>query len=87
MFGFVTFYKKPDLEGLKKIMPYCVRFYGKFHYIYDNLEEASIPYNKILPVIKDSDFERYIMSEYESGRAYEITKNHLQMERKLLFGV
>ena len=87
MYGFVTFYNKPDLEGLKKIMPYCVHFHGKFHYLYDNLEEASIPYDQILPVIKDSDFDGYIMSEYEdhlSGRAYEMTKKHLMMERDLL---
>ncbi|QCX34307.1 TIM barrel protein [Caloramator sp. E03] len=89
MNGFVTFYKEPDLEGLKKVMPYCIHFHGKFHYIYDNLEEASIPYDKVLPVIKDSDFEGYIMSEYEdhiSGRAVEMTKKHLLMERKILFG-
>jgi sugar phosphate isomerase/epimerase len=87
MNGFVTFYKEPDLEGLKKIMPYCVHFHGKFHYLYDNLEEASIPYDRILPVIKNSDFEGYIMSEYEdhiSGRAYEMTKKHLMMERSIL---
>ena len=65
MYGFVTFYKQPDLEGLQAIMPYCFEMHGKFHYIYEDLHEASIPYEAILSVIKQSDFDGYIMSEYE----------------------
>lgn len=87
MYGFVTFYNKPDLEGLKRIIPYCHHFHGKFHYLNDDLEEVSIPYDQILSVIRNSDFEGYIMSEYEdhvSGRAVEMTKKHLMMERKIL---
>lgn len=87
MYGFVTFYGKPDLEGLKGILPYCFYFHGKFHYLDKLNREASIPYDDILPVIKDSDFEGFIMSEYEdhtSGNALELTKRHLQMERSIL---
>lgn len=87
MYGFVQFRRKPDLEGLKDIIPYCFHFHGKFHYMDENGHEASIPYNEILPVIQNSDFEGYIMSEYEdhvSGRAVEMTKQHLAMEKKLL---
>lgn len=87
MYGFVTFYNQPDFEGLKKIMPYVVHFHGKFHHLDENLEEASIPYQDILPIIQNSDFDGFIVSEYEdhlSGRALEMTKRHLQMERKLL---
>ena len=85
MYGFVTFYREPDFEGLKKIMPYVVHFHGKFHYMHEHLEEASIPYEDILPIIQDSDFDGYIMSEYEASEtAIEMTKRHLEMERKLL---
>jgi sugar phosphate isomerase/epimerase len=87
MYGFVTFYNEPDLAGLKRIMPYVVHFHGKFHYLDDNFEEASIPYQDILPVITETDFDGYIMSEYEdhnSGKAVEMTGRHLLMERKLL---
>lgn len=65
MYGFVTFYKEPDLEGLKEIMPYCIHFHGKLHYIDENLEEASIPYSDVLKVIKNSDYDGYIVAEYE----------------------
>ncbi|MGG4469433.1 TIM barrel protein [Paenibacillus alvei] len=85
MYGFVTFTREPDLTGLAKIMPHVLYFHGKFHYMFDHLEEASIPYEDILPVIKHSKFTGYIMSEYEaSENAVEMTKRHLQMERKIL---
>lgn len=87
MYGFVTFYNQPDFEGLKRIMPYCVHFHGKFHYVDEDLVEASIPYDQLLPIIQASDFDGYIMSEFEGHGFYdavEMTKRHLQMERKIL---
>ncbi|WP_099221671.1 sugar phosphate isomerase/epimerase family protein [Listeria costaricensis] len=87
MYGFVTFYKNPDLAGLKKILPYCVHFHGKFHYVGEDLTEASIPYEQILPIIADSTFDGYIMSEFEGHNFYdavEMTKRHLLMEKKIL---
>ena len=89
MYGFVQFKKdcKKELQGLKEIMPYCFHMHGKFHYLDENLVEASIPYEEIVPVIEASDFEGYIVSEYEdhvSGRAVEMTARHLAMMKKLL---
>lgn len=87
MYGYVTFYENPDFEGFKSIMPYCIHFHGKFHYLDENNQEASIPYEEILPIIENSDFEGYIVSEYEdhvSGRAIEMTRRHILMEKKLL---
>jgi len=89
MYGFVQFRKdcKAELEGLKEIMPYCYHMHGKFHYMYENLHEASIPYNEIMPVIAASDFDGYIVSEYEdhaSGNAQVQVARHLAMMRKLL---
>lgn len=89
MYGFVTFYNEPDLEGLKKIMPYCVEMHGKFHYIHENLKEHSIPYDKILPIIQASDFDGYIMTEYEdhdpvTGDTFTQMKRHIDMEKMIL---
>jgi len=87
MNGFLTFYNRPDLEGLKRIMPYVVHFHGKFHYMHENLHEESIPYEEILPVIQASDFDGCIVSEYEGhehGKTYEMVKRHLAMERQIL---
>lgn len=89
MYAFLQFRKTCDteLKGLQEIMPYCFHMHGKFHYLYENLEEASIPYDQILKVVKDSEFDGYIVSEYEdhdSGNAIEMTRRHQAMMRKLL---
>ncbi len=89
MYGFVQFRKTctEELEGLKKIMPYCFEMHGKFHYIDEDLQEASIPYEEIIPVIADSDYEGYIVSEFEDEGGYpavEQTSRHVAMVKKLL---
>ncbi|WP_315110706.1 sugar phosphate isomerase/epimerase [Clostridium intestinale] len=87
MYGFVQFSNKPDYEGLKKIMPYCFEMHGKFHYVGEDLKEASIPYEELLPIIKEAGFNGYIMSEYEQEGPYdavEQVKRHLNMEKKIL---
>ncbi|MGN6711970.1 sugar phosphate isomerase/epimerase family protein [Anaerocolumna jejuensis] len=87
MYGFLSFSKNPDFEGLKRILPYCFHFHGKFHAMEDDGNEMSIPYDKILPIIDDSGFDGYIVSEFEghmSGKAYDMTKKHIEMERRIL---
>lgn len=87
MYNFVQFRKdcKRELEGLKEIMPYCFHMHAKFHYLDSNLEEASIPYDEILPVIRDSEYDGFIVSEYEdhdSGRSIEMTERHMNMMKR-----
>lgn len=86
MNGFLTFYKEPDLEGLKRILPYCIYFHGKFHYVHEDLHEESIPYEQILPIIEESLFEGSIISEFEgaAGDSREMVRRHIAMERKIL---
>jgi hypothetical protein len=61
MYGFVQFRKscKAELEGLKKIIPYCFEMHGKFHYVDENLHEPAIPYEEIIPVVAATDYEGY----------------------------
>lgn len=89
MYGFVQFRRsaKPILEGLKEIMPYTFELHGKCHYVSEELKEASIPYNEILPVVAETGFDGYIMSEYEDAGHYsgvEMVKRHIAMENKLV---
>lgn len=87
MYGFVQFRKEADLEGLKNIIPYSFEFHGKFHYLDENNHEPAIPYEEILPVIAASDFDGYIMAEYEDelnvgGKAF--TYRLIELEKKVL---
>ena len=89
MYGFVQFRKSctKELEGLKRIMPYCFEMHGKCHYVDENLHEVAIPYEEIIPVIAASDYEGYIVTEYEAEGGYdsiEQTTRHVAMVKKLL---
>lgn len=93
MYGYLTFHNEPDLEGLKRIMPYVFHFHGKFHCVRDG-EETAIPYPEVLAAIYDSDFSGYIVSEYEGHSlradglidygAVEAVRRHLEMENRIL---
>ena len=89
MYGFVQFRKSctKELEGLKQIMPYCFEMHGKCHYVDENLHEVAIPYEEIIPVIAASDYDGYIVTEYEAEGGYdsiEQTTRHVAMVKKLL---
>ncbi len=91
MYGFVQFHDRRDLPGLlqelKDIIPYSFEMHGKFHYIDDDGNEASIPYDEILPLLRDSGFDGYLICEYEDelycGGA-ELTRRQLAMEKRIL---
>ena len=64
-----------------------MEFHGKFHYLDEDLVEPSIPYQEILEVIKKSDFDGYLISEYEDELycgGTEFTKRQLEMVTRLL---
>lgn len=83
-YGFQQFKKNVDkeLEGLKEIIPYCVHMHGKFYYMFEDFTESSMPYDDIMKIIQNSDYNGYIVSEYEeynSGRSIEQISRHLKM--------
>lgn len=87
MYGFVQFRKQADIEGLKNIIPYTFEFHGKCHYVSEDLEEASIPYEQLVPVIAASGFNGYIMAEFEDEGGYdevEMTRRDIAMIRKYM---
>ncbi len=91
MFGFVQFHDESDLpallDELKDILPYSFECHCKFHYLDEKFHEASIPYNKIIPVLQESDFEGYLVCEYEDELycgGTEYTKRMFRMEKALL---
>ena len=86
--NFVQFRKscKAELEGLKEIMPICFEMHGKCHYVSEDLHEPAIPYEEIIPVIVNSGFDGYLVTEYEDEGNYsgvEMTRRHMAMVRKI----
>ena len=89
MFGYLSWSKEADYEGLKKILPYCIYFHGKFYNIDESRVETTIPYEELLRIIADYGFEGIIATEYEGHSfmlddAMEQIERHIEMERELL---
>ena len=92
MYGFVQFHDRKDFPGLLQelldILPYSFEMHGKFHYIEEDGKEGSIPYDEILPALAKSDFEGFLICEYEDemkdGLGLERTRQMLAMEKKIL---
>lgn len=91
MYGFVQFKSKDALPGLlqelKDILPYSFEMHGKFHYLSEDCVEPSIPYKEILDMLVDTDFDGYLICEYEDELycgGTEFTKRQLAMEKRLL---
>ena len=78
-------------KDLLPIMPYCYNIHGKFYEMSESLEEYSIPYAEIIPVLIEGGYAGYVNSEYEGQRntqdAFEtdsceqVRRHHVMMKR------
>lgn len=91
MYGFVQFHPKSELPGmledLRAILPYSFEMHGKFHYLTEDCVEPSIPYDEILGMLKETEYEGYIICEYEDALmcgGTEFTRRMLTMEKRIL---
>ncbi|GKH32771.1 sugar phosphate isomerase/epimerase [Muricomes sp. OA1] len=89
MYGYMQFSKNPDFDGLRKIMKYCPHMHGKFFEILDDGSEATIPYDKILRVLYEEDYDGYVVSEFEGqikpGKSsFDYVKRHIRLEQSIL---
>ena len=72
---------------MKRILPYCFEMHGKCHYVDENLHEVSIPYEEIIPVVAASDYDGFIVTEYEDEvvmMRLSRQQRHVAMVKKLL---
>jgi len=79
-----------DPKDLIPLLPYIYSTHAKFWDMTENLEEASIPYENIIPVLAQNGYDGYINSEYEGSReigmaAMQLRRQHC-MIRKLWAG-
>ncbi len=59
------FFAPAKLEQLKEILPYAFYIHGKFYYLDNDEHDPCIPFEEIVPAIRDLGYEGYIASEYE----------------------
>jgi sugar phosphate isomerase/epimerase len=53
---------------LLDFMPYIFHVHAKFYEMTEELEEYSIPYEEIIPVLVEGGYQGYLSSEYEGNR-------------------
>lgn len=83
----VGHYQSPaKLEDLKKLIPYSPYIHGKFHFLDENCHNPCIPYEEIIPMVKELGFKGYIASEYEGWdeAAMEQLKRYVTLLNRLL---
>ena len=81
-------YSWNDPKDLLGIMPYLYHIHGKFWEMTEDLNEYSIPYEEVIPVLIQGGCDCYFSSEYEGPRelfaASKQLRRHHAMLRRLL---
>ncbi len=63
-----------DPEELRSMLPYSHMIHGKFYYLADSETDPCIPYEKIIPIIKEYGYNGYFVAEYE-GHHFSIKES------------
>ncbi|NDY91859.1 sugar phosphate isomerase/epimerase family protein [Ideonella livida] len=80
-----------DPQDFLALAPHVVFIQAKFHHIDERLQDAHIPWERVLPVLKQAGYGGYLSSEYEGDRApwrslEQVRRQHAllrQIERRL----
>jgi len=59
-------------EDLIPLLPYIYCCHAKFINMSDEFEETTIPYKQIIQVLKDNNWDGYLLSEYEGADKYTL---------------
>ncbi len=78
-------------EELVPLLPYIYCCHAKFNHMNDQFEETTIPYPEIIRVLKEQNWDGYLLSEYEGADKYSpgyevgqtLRKQHIMLKRLL----
>ena len=89
-------YRSPDYkanapEDIIPLLPYIYCCHAKFINMSDDFEETTIPYPEIIKILKDHEWNGYLLSEYEGADKYEegyevgqtLRKQHIMLKNLL----
>jgi len=69
------------LEQLGGLLKYAHMIHGKFYYLADDQDDPCIPYSEIMPIIKKSGYDGYLIAEYEGHHFYTDPDDSEQLHR------
>ena len=80
-------YAANEPEDIIPLLPYVACCHAKFFSINEDFEETTIPYQEILAILAEREWDGYLLSEYESGDKYQpgyevgqtLRKQHIMM--------
>lgn len=78
-------------EDIIPLLPYIYCLHAKLFHMNDEFDETEIPYKRILQILKDHNWDGYLLSEYEGSDKYDdgyevgqtLRKQHIMMKRIL----
>jgi sugar phosphate isomerase/epimerase len=70
-----------DLADLPILLKYATMIHGKYYYLADAKHDPCIPFDKIMPMIRESGYDGYIVAEYE-GHHYSIREDDVEQLRR-----
>ena len=89
-------YVSPDFvpsepEDLIPLLPYIYCCHAKLFHMSDDFEETMVPYKEVLTILKENNWDGYLLSEYEGNDKYDygyevgqtIRKHHIMMKNIL----
>ncbi len=69
-------------EDIIPLLPYVYCCHAKFININDDFEETTIPYKRVLEVLRENGYNGYLLSEYEGADKYDYGVEVGQILRK-----
>jgi sugar phosphate isomerase/epimerase len=76
-----------DPRDFLAVAPYVVFIQAKFHSITDALVDEHIPWERIVPVLKQAGYSGYLSSEYEGDRAPWKSLEQVRRQHALIRGL
>lgn len=78
-------------EDIIPLLPYIYCCHAKFFDVNDDFEETMVPYKEVLTILKEHNWDGYLLSEYEGNNKYDygyevgqtLRKHHILMKRIL----
>jgi sugar phosphate isomerase/epimerase len=78
-------------EEIIPLLPYVYCCHAKFNDMSDDFEETTIPYKEIVDIMKEHNWDGYLLSEYEGRDKYDLgyevgqtlRKHHIMLKRYL----
>lgn len=78
-------------EDIIPLLPYIACCHAKFFHVNDDFEETMVPYKEVLTILKEHNWDGYLLSEYECADKYlpgysvgdTLRRQHIMMKRIL----